>query len=891
MNQSVNNEESSKPCHRWFGLNWPQSISQNQEEEENNRVDDDDIIINNESMNKNNESWYQRLYYSIFWYSNTQKIHPIKIDENTRYSQLDLEQINYLENEALSVINNYSNSWCWFEDLTDIEYTEDTFTNSSNADLGSTNKQGSGVVSVFGTKCGKCPLPLDKSPIDTCLGHQAYVKNSILLPSLTPRDYLHNLPLRTKIANAIKEHYNYPNEKHLYLKKDPFNDQKYNQNANAKNEIENEKAHKRHIIFTVVGWLPDKYEKLSIGEQRTAQYLSRKVAQAIRERNESLKNLYKTDNNKSEDNEEMENNHEILSLSFECPLHTKDMNTVLKECLSLLKHWETIFFNVDSIYFIGVYHSVPLLIELCYTVLSQNQRYGINLNTTHIGMLTLNSCLGGYRFWDHSVDRSIYKEENISNDNNNNNDNNDNGNNNNIEGTEYSSDKTVPRKNNNKKYTTMQHTEINQEYIKLEQSKEKQLFSGLNNNEIELLSRIKKYYDPNSDESKHIQKQLDWLLYNCDTFRLNLIATLYDNFMTITQKLAINYNHPKIIRNIWCDGKYLDIDLQRPQNFDIPNFEIKTPDIKFTLSIPTDRKFEIILLNNLILTQNLGYDKFITILRLISPHFISRSFNENTIPSTVRKQRNNQTKQWLQELEQKWNGINSNINNTKSNNTNNTTINGNNDIDDEAMYDGILPQDVRNVHDFLKYIYYQNIKNPELFQIYGQIYDDDLIYRNFIEIINLTRNPTHKKHLKIIKPINENNDMNLDSHMGLYNSILDTQNQYDLVWKFHEMLCNFLKLKNLPIQDPSMDLKISIKLGTQTENDNSIIVTSPTYDNDSTRVSFKRNCEESKRRITQIWKSYQTWDPKTRGLVNLKRILSVLASFSQVEDLLKDIKE
>ncbi|KAK5781083.1 Cvm1p PWA37_002006 [Arxiozyma heterogenica] len=891
MNQYVNNEESSKPYRRWFGLNWPQSISQNQEEEENNQDDDGDTIINNESMNNNNESWYQRLYHSIFWYSNTQRIHPIKIDENTRYSQLDLEQINYLENEALSVINNYSNSWCWFEDLTDIEYTEDTFTCSGNADLGSTNKQGPGVVSVFGTKCGKCPLPLDKSPIDTCLGDQAYVKNSILLPSLTPRDYLHNLPLRTKIANAIKEHYNYPNEKHLYLKKDPFNDQKYNQDTNAKNEIENEKAHKRHIIFTVVGWLPDKYEKLSIGEQRTAQYLSRKVAQAIRERNKSLKNLYKTDNNKSEDNEEMENNHEILSLSLECPLHTKDMNTVLKECLSLLKHWETIFFNADSIYFIGVYHSVPLLIELCYTVLSQNQRYGINLNTTRIGMLTLNSCLGGYRFWDHSVDRSIYKEENISNDNNNNNNNNNDNNNNNIEGTEYLSDKVVSQKNSNKKYTTMQLPEINQEYLKLEQSKEKQLFSGLNNNEIELLSRIKKYYDPNSDESKHIQKRLDWLLYNCDTFRLNLIATLYDNFMTITQKLAINYNHPKIIRNIWCDGKYLDIDLQRPENFDIPNFEIKTPDIKFTLSTPTDRKFEIILLNNLILTQNLGYDKFITILRLISPHFISRSFNENTIPSTVRKQRNNQTKQWLQELEQKWNGINSNINNTKSNNTNNTTINGNNDIDTEAMYGSTLPQDVHNVHDFLKYIYYQNIKNPELFQIYGQIYDDDLIYRNFIEIINLTRNPTHKKHLKIIKLSNENNDINLDSHMGLYNSILDTQNQYDLVWKFHEMLCNFLKLKNLPIQDPSMDLKISIKLGTQTENDNSIIVTSPTYDNDSTRVSFKRNYEESKRRITQIWRSYQTWDPKTRGLVNLKRILSVLTSFSQVEDLLKDIEE
>lgn len=883
MNQSVNNEELVKPHHRWFGLNWRQSISQDQEEEEEEEENEENIstTINNESVNNNNQYWYQKLYNSIFGYSNRPRIYPLKIDENTRYSQLDLEQISYLENEALTMINNYSNSWCWFEDLTDIEYTNDPSASNNNSDTECNKKQRSGVVSVFGTKCGKCPLPLNKSPIDTCLGHQVYIKNSILLPSLTPRSYLHKLPLRTKIANAIKEHYNYPNEGHLYLKRDLYNNQCHNQDTNSKDMIESKKAHKRHIIFTVVGWLPDKYEKLSIGEQRTAQYLSRKVAQSIKERNEFLKRLHKKENNVDEGHEEMKINHEILSLSFECPLHTKKMETVLKECLSLLKHWETIFFNVDSIYFIGVYHSVPLLIELCYTILSQNQKYGINLNTTHIGMLTFNSCLEGYRFWDHSVDRSIYKEEDISNDNDKSKYN--------TGTTKNSFDKTGAQKNNNKKYTTIQHTGTDQEYLKLEQSKEKQLFSGLNNKEIELLSKIKRYYDLDSVESKHIQKRLDWLLYNCNTFRLNLVATLYDNFMTVTQKLAINYNHPKIIRNIWCDGKYLDIDLQRPENFNIPNFEIKTPDIEFTLSIPINRKFEIILLNNLILTQNLGYDKYISILRLISPHFISRSFNENTIPSTIKKQRNNQTKQWLQELEQMWNS-NSTTNSKKNHNNNN---NGDDNVNnsDETPYGSILPKDVNNVHDFLKYIHYQNIKTPELFQIYGQIYDDDSIYRNFIEITNLTRNPTHKRHLKIIKPSNRNNDMSVGSHMELYDSILDTQNQYDLVWKFHETLCNFIKLKNLPIQDAIVDLNISIKLGTQTDNDNSIIVTSPTYDNDSTMVSFERNCEESKRRITQIWESYQTWDPKTRGLVNLKQILSILISFHHVEDLLEDINE
>lgn len=870
------NKESAESSRRWFGFISNQSISPNQEEGEQEE-EEVNTTVNNESINdspgkENKETWYQRLYHSIFWYSNRQRMYPFKIDENTRYSQLDLEQINYLENEAISMINNYSNSWCWFEDLSDIDYTNDTSTSHNNHE--SNNKQRSGVVSVFGTKCGKCPLPLNKSPIDICSGYQVYIKNSILLPSLTPRDYLHTLPLRTKIANAVKEYYNYPNERHLYLKRNPLNNPQHNQDSSSNNRTENEKVHKRHIIFTVVGWLPNKYEKLSIGEQRTAQYLSRKVAQSIRERNESLKRSYT--NGKDENKYIEEEDHEILSLSFECPLHTKDMNTVFEECLSLLQHWEDIFFNVDSIYFIGVYHSVPLLIELCYTILSQNEKYGINLNTTKLGMLTFNSCLEGYRFWNHSVDRSTYKEEDVLNENDNNIINS--GKSNSSESTKNSSDKRGPQNNNNKKNGTSQQNQIDQEYLKLEQSKEKQLFYGLNNSEIALLSKIKKYYDLDSIESKHIQKRLDWLLYNCDTFRLNLVATLYDNFMTITQKLAIDYRHSKIIRNIWCDGKYLDIDLQRPENFDIPSFEIKTPDIEFNLSTPVERKFEIILLNNLLLTQNLGYDEFVTILKLISPHFISRSFNDNTIPSTIKKQRNNQTKQWLQEQEQKWNVTS--INNPNTNDTSN-----------EVASDNILPKDVSNVHDFLKYIYYQNIKTPELVQIYGQIYDDDSIYRNFIEITNLTRNPTHKRHLKIIRPNNRNNNMNLDSSIELHNSILDTQNQYDLVWKFHEALCNFIKLKNLPIQDPITELRISIKLATQTENDTNIIITIPGSDNDSTEGDFKRNYDESKRRVTQIWESYQTWDPKTRGLVNLRKILSVLATFPSIEDLFEDIKD
>ncbi|CAL9730537.1 hypothetical protein MOUN0_J08086 [Monosporozyma unispora] len=830
MGDSVN-EDISEPNRGWFSSYWGGNNEQHPQE----RNDNSDNTLENDT---NSEHWYQRLYHSMLRYPNQRRF-SFKIDESTRYSQLDLEQINYLETEAIDMINSYSNSWCWFEDLSDISENGNT-TNWT---------QRSGVVSVFGTGCGKCPLPLDKSPIEVYPGYHVYVKNSILLPASSPKDYLHPLPMRTKIANTVREHYNYPNEKHLYLKRHLVHPKEIKQLS--KKDI----IHKRHLIITAVGWLPDKYEKLSLGEQRTAQYLSKKVAQSIKELNKTIDN---------EIGKEVD--HEILSLSFECPLHTKDMDTVLEQCTSLLKHWEDIFYNIDSIYFVGVYHSVPLLIELCHNIIFQHARYGINLNTTALGMLTLDSCLEGYRFWDHSVDRSTYKEEEDNNNNNKNtafssaNDNENNDSTTTTNDTNNSNGKNVDINGNSKNPII-----TDQEYLKLEQSKEKQLYYGLNNNEIDLLSKIKNYYNLESDESKHIQKRLDWLLYNCETFRLNLVSTLYDNFMTLTQKLAIDYSHPKITRNIWCDGRFLDIDLQRPESQHVPNFNIKTPDFEFELTIPKERKFEIILLNHLILTQNLGHEEFIPILKLISPYFISRSFNDNTLATTIKKQRANQLKTWLQEMDQHWN------------NTSDTTTTA------HESSETMLPPGVSDVHEFLRYISYQNIKNPDLLQVYGQIYDDDSVYRNFIEISTMTRNPTHRKHMKLLNRISTGPNDTVNSN----DSILDTQNQYDLVWKFHEWLCNFIHLRNLPIQDPISNLEVSVRLEPQAEKH---LHRSKPVIKDS-HIKFERNSEESQRRVKQIWKSYQTWAPQTRGLENLKKILSILGTFPNAQGLIQEVQD
>lgn len=816
-----------------------------------------------------NEHWYQRMYQRLW--NNNPATHLLSIDDDTRYSQLNIEQIDYLQDEAINCINSHRESWCWYENLSNLDESVIEKWTERN-----------GIVSVFNTGCGRCPLPLPKYPLKMFNGYGVLMNNSILLPSNSPTEYLHELPLGTKLANTVKEYYNFPNEQHLYLK-----------SVKAINNIidSNSDRGKRFMIISMVGWLPERYEKLSIGEQRTAQYLSKKLSQSLNSKFDCNENSDDTTNNYA---------NEIISLSFECPLHYKKMDKVLDECMFLLQHWENLLNDIDGIFFIGVYHSVPLLIHYCYNII---QKYSIDSKATKIGILSFESCLQGYRYWDHSVDKVLPNTTDE------------------LDAVESNINiKTTDSNIINNETSVPNATE--QEYSKFEQTREKQLYYGLNKDEIEVLNIIKKYSNLESKESLAVQEKLDWLLFNCDSFRLNLISSMYDNFMTMNEKLAFDFKHPKIIRNVWCDGRYMDIDLKQPQDHSLPNFNLMTPNFQFNINIPRERRFELNLISNLLLLQNLGYHKFIPLFKLLSPYFISRSFNENTMTATLKKQKQLSLKNWLQEMDTKWfNNITINNNNDASNdgNTYRQTLN-NIDILKMISDDSeIFPEQLNTVHEFIKYIIYQNHKNSDFLQIYGEIYDDDTIYDNFLDVVYYTKNPLTRKHLHM----NESYT-NIGGLRSIINgSILNSRNQYDLVWKFHESLCDFIQIKNLPLQDPITNLNFQFKLTpcvvvkpnaqipTSTDNydRNGIDPTYRTYnkqDNTSIKrvnnnqkksiknlsikkTKFKKNSQESMERISNIWTTFQPWTPRTRGLIKLRDILNILKSYQTSQQLCDDL--
>ena len=755
MEGDIETEEPPKQQPSWFGW-WNRNDANNNNHTEISIVDNTDDVNNNTNEDGNNNGgWYAGLVSTVAALpipTLRGRMPMVNVDDSTRYSQLDIAQIEFLETEAKTVILQHSHSWCWFEDLTNLDKDLQSWTERP------------GVASVYDTGSGRCPLPLPKYPMDTHPGYHVYIKNSLLLPQESPSEVYHTQPLRTKVATAFKDYYNFPNGKHLYLKE-------------SRDNLMDEK---KTVIISIVGWLPEKYEKLTLGEQRTAQYFSKKLAESLKHESPS----------------------EILSLSFECPLDSKELNDVFEECCLLLRHWEHIFKDAKAIYFIGVYHSVPLIILLAKYILSRHEEFKFDKDT-NVGMLAIESCFQGYRFWDHSIDSSQTSE---------------------------TDDVTAEN-----------------DYSKMQKNKEKILFQGLHKNEQDVLSKIKNYNDIDSLESKVLQANLDWLLYNWDSFRLSMVGKLYDNFMTVTQKLAIDYFHPKIIRNVWVDGKYFDLDSKQPEELNLPDYIMKTPRFEYDLTIPDRRIFEISLIDNFLLTQNLGRKEFVSILKLISPFFISRSYNPNTVTASLKKQRTAITKLWFQQMEAKWNTIE-------------PTFEGDFSFNE-------LPESISTVHNFLEYTQYLTIKSPELFQTYSEIYDDDIIFKNFIENTLLTKKPLTKKHLVILRD-------NLNP-----TSILNTVNQYDLVWKFHESLCNFIKIKNIPIQDYPKCLHFTIALDS--------IVWRTIY-NDPNR--FQRNVKEAKNRLRQLFDAYQTWDPPTKGLVHLKNVLSVLSSYDDIRLLIEDIQ-
>ena len=115
--------------------------------------------------------------------------------------------------------------------------------------------------------------------------------------------------------------------------------------------------------------------------------------------------------------------------------------------------------------------------------MQNNEVLEFDENTT-VSVLSFQSCLQGYRFWDHSTDFTSNSYNNLgSNSSTNENDSNDH--------------------DSNNDFTT-----------KSQQIKEKQLFQGIDKKQQDTLSKIKNYRRIDSSESKLVQDALDWLLFN-----------------------------------------------------------------------------------------------------------------------------------------------------------------------------------------------------------------------------------------------------------------------------------------------------------------------------------------------------------------------------------------
>ncbi|KAL3241097.1 Cvm1p RNJ42_03189 [Nakaseomyces bracarensis] len=685
----------------------------------------------------NQDTWYQNV-----WNRLPQIRRPpleVNVTSTTQYSQLNREQVEYLENEALTAIKNRNSTWCWLQE----------------------SGRPGGIVSVHGTDSRVLPLPLAQYPGPTFPGQSIYVKHSMLLPAESPLEIYHEQPLRTKLANAVKHHYNFPNERHLYLRK------QINDNT-AKGHYTAVRGRKV-LVVSVVSMLPDKYEKATLGKQPSAHYLSSKFVSTLKH----------------------EDPKEVISLSLEVNTEN-NADEMFESLLQVFNNWKFKFKDAGSIFILGVYNTVPLAIKLTRHMISNSQEFGFT-EATPIGLMAFESCLGGYRFWDHSIDISSTTEQDID---------------------------------------------------KLQQAREKQLYQGCSTLQQDSLSNIKQYCSMESEQSRQVQKDLDWILYHWDLFRMTFVGKVYDNFMTISQKLAMDYVHPKIMRSIWCNGKYLGIDPHTPAKMNIPDNHLKTIKFDCNVQVPKERVFELALLQIILLALNLGYTSGTSLAKLIGPYFISRSYNDNTIPANVRKQQQYDLKIWLQEMEEKWKDVNT-----------------------RASYMDEMSTHVSSVHSFLEFTFYQAMKSPDLVEIRSDVYDDDSVYKLFLENTTVTKSPIYKKPLLLHQ----------DQYMP--SSIFDRANQYDLVWKFHEFLSNFVSARNLPRQNFPPLLSVSITLDYSFWR----------YiypDNDS----FHRTTEEARRKLTQLWESYADWDPPIRGLKKLQNILSVLSIYKEPSKFIEDIQ-
>ncbi|CCE62523.1 hypothetical protein TPHA_0C03710 [Tetrapisispora phaffii CBS 4417] len=778
----------------------------------NTHIETHDNTNEEETALENQERWYHQVWNKIPSFKREDEADFVNNINFKSHLDLNAKQIDILRNEVQTNVNNNNlcnNTWVWYKAYNPLSK------NSQDSE-GEFHNDTDGIVSMMNTGSSRIPIPFQTYPFPTnqnAIGNKIYIKKSLILPSSSPSDYMHELPKQTKFANSFKNYYNYPHENHLYIKSAAFD-----------KESKLIKDKEKILIISLVGNLPEHYEKSSIGYQRNSNYLSCKLANSLIDKNK---------------------NCQIETLSFQSPLNLIDLNEALQQCISLLKNYENLFKEVQSIFFVGIYHSIPLLIVLATHILKRHNVLDFN-KQTNVGILAFESNLEGYRFWDHNSDLK-QNEDTTSNKN---------------TATNESNNISEQDKENNEEIL------FSEDYNKIQQQREKQLFQYASKREQEVLQNIRSYRKLNSIESLYLQKNLDWLLYNWKPFRLTLFGKLYDNFMTVSQKLALDFIHPKIIRNIWCDGKYLDINTKFPQNVFEEDVHLKSLQFDSKIKLPKKRLFEIELINDLLLLTNLGYNDFLPFFKSISPFFISRSFNDNTLPPTVAKKLNTEQKAWLSEMNDKFKITTNNTTNIPIDKTKQDNANNNN----HDLYS--LPLEVSSLFQFLEYCYYEDIKSNGLLKIFDSIYDDDEVYKCFIENTLNTRAPLFQKHLTL------SNDHSTPK------SIFRIMNQYDLVWKLHEALSEFLTIKNLPQQERQVEkLKFFISVNLFNSFETSMMT------KDENKKIFDRSNRESQTRISNLWKAYRDWDPQTTGLKQLKNIMSVFLLYNNPQQLINDLSK
>ncbi|CAR24202.1 Cvm1p [Lachancea thermotolerans CBS 6340] len=653
----------------------------------------------------------------------------VDIKDLADYANLNAKQIQLLELEAQQGIVKKADTWCWFEDIT----------SSSSADL---TLQQPGELSVYNTGSSVCPLPLTKFPISKSDCPRFMVENSTLLPNTVPEELYHERNTFNKVVTAFRNYYNFPSERHTYLRSGP-----------AHSRLKEKKV----VVISFVGNLPDRYRKITLGKMCSARHLSLKLSASLKDFSPQ----------------------QVLAFSLEVPLDQKPLEECFEECTQLLKNWRHQFDGTCLLLFNGLYHSVPLQIMVAKRMLEDAHGFGMK-QVPSVGLLCLESCLGGYQFWDHSSDITI-----------------------------------DPASAN------------------YQANREKVLFQGCTRIQQEILSQISEYKDLNSPKSKQVREALDWLFQNCASAKLVLMGKLYESFMTVGQKLAIDYQHPNIIRHVWLSGSDLGMDLKKADKF-LPTKDEFSAQPFFhqrQLDIPKDRLFEICLIRDLITAVNLGYEEAAIMTKMISPFFISRSFNQHTLPATLKKQQQYELKAWLQEMDLKWKTF-------------------------DVAKDGGLPAVVGNVADQLEYILYKATRqSPEHIKIKSGMFEDSQVYSAFVLDIVKTTTLLEPRKLAFTTGSAETS------------SILSSRSQYDLVWQLHSFFSFFTDLRNLPEQTLP---KLLFLLSRQPASAK-LIDYSPTR--------FRRTNDEALSRLRELWEVYHDWKPPTKALKQLQRILSFLSLY------------